>query len=132
MPLMLYKWEGSHFCLFIFNLISLESFKSSISFGSVEWFECFLFMALGVWFHFIFEGSFHLLSIEFILTHLDSSSSNSNEELLEKIAANNQIAMQATIACVNMWEYFTSTKLNEESGKLVTPDVRVYDILMTM
>jgi hypothetical protein len=73
-----------------------------------------------------------LLSIEFILTHLDSSSSNSNEELLEKIAANNQIAMQATIACVNMWEYFTSTKLNEESGKLVTPDVRVYDILMTM
>jgi hypothetical protein len=31
-----------------------------------------------------------------------------------------------------MWEYFTSTKLNEESGKLVNPDVRVYDILMTM
>jgi len=73
-----------------------------------------------------------LLSIEFILTHLDSSSSNSNEELLEKIATNDQIAMQATIACVNMWEYFTSTKLNEESGKLVNPNVCVYDILMTM
>ncbi len=35
MPLMLYGWEGSHFCLF-FNLISLESLKSSISFGSVN------------------------------------------------------------------------------------------------
>jgi hypothetical protein len=90
-----------------------------------------MFFVLGFW-----ESDFILFlkvhSIEFILTHLDSSSSNSNEELLEKIATNDQIAMQATIACVNMREYFTSTKLNEESGKLVNPDVHVYDILMTM
>ncbi len=64
-------------------------------------------------------------SIEFILTHLDSSSSNNDEELLEKIVTNDQIVvMQATIACVNIWEYFTSTKLDEESEKLVNPDVK--------
>ncbi len=31
MPLMLFKWERSHFCFFFFNLISFESFKSSMS-----------------------------------------------------------------------------------------------------
>jgi hypothetical protein len=70
--------------------------------------------------------------MEFILTHLDSNSSNSNEELLEEIVANDQIAVQATIACVNIWEYFTSRELNEESEKSVNPNVRVHDILMTM
>jgi hypothetical protein len=44
--------------------------------------------------------------------------------LLEKIATNDQIVMQATITCVNIWEYFTSTKLDEESEKLVNPDVK--------
>ncbi|CAK9212904.1 unnamed protein product [Sphagnum troendelagicum] len=40
MPLMLYKWEGSHFCFSFLNLISLESFKSAISFGSGWPAEC--------------------------------------------------------------------------------------------
>jgi hypothetical protein len=35
--------------------------------------------------------------MEFILSDLDLSSSNSNKELLEKIAADGQIAMQGTI-----------------------------------
>jgi hypothetical protein len=42
--------------------------------------------------------------MEFILSHLGSSSSNSEVELLEEIVINDQIAVQATIACVNIWE----------------------------
>jgi hypothetical protein len=42
---------------------------------------------LGVPFHFILEGLFHLSSMEFILPHLDSSSFNNDEELIEEIAA---------------------------------------------
>ncbi len=42
-------------------------------------------------FIFLFSGSFHLSSMEFILTHLDSSSFNSNKELLEEFAINDQI-----------------------------------------
>ncbi len=40
-------------------------------------------------FIFLFQGSIHLSSIELILTHLDLNSSN--EELLEEIAANDEI-----------------------------------------
>ncbi len=50
---------------------------------------------------FLFEGSFHLPSMEFILSYINSNSFNSNEELLEEIVANDWIAVQATIACVN-------------------------------
>jgi hypothetical protein len=50
--LMLYKWEGSHFGLSFFNLISLESLKSCISFESVKCFE-FLKGFLGVSFQFL-------------------------------------------------------------------------------
>jgi hypothetical protein len=70
--------------------------------------------------------------MEFILPHLGLSSSNSDEKLLEEIVINDQIAVQATIAHVNIWEYFTSIELNEESEKLVNLDVSVWDILMTM
>jgi hypothetical protein len=66
-------------------------------------------------FIFLFEGSFHLASIKFILPHLDSNSSNVNKELLEEIAIDDQIAMQIAITCVNIWEYFTSTELDEEN-----------------
>jgi len=59
---MLNKWEGSHFCLFIFKLISLESFKSSISFGSVKWFECFL-RVWGIQFFFRVHSTRHLWSL---------------------------------------------------------------------
>jgi hypothetical protein len=65
-----------------------------------------------------------LSCIEFILTHLDLSSSNNDGELLEEIAADDEIIVQATITCVNIWEYFTSIELDEESGKLVNPDVK--------
>jgi hypothetical protein len=70
--------------------------------------------------------------MEFILTHLDLSSFNSDKELLEEIVVNDQIAMQATIACVNIWEYFTSIELDEESEKSFNLDVNVWDILTTM
>jgi hypothetical protein len=70
--------------------------------------------------------------MEFILTHLDLSSFNSNKELLEEIAVNDQITMQATIACVNIWEYFTSIELDEESEKSFNLYVNVWDILTIM
>jgi hypothetical protein len=49
-------------------------------------------------FLFLGEVSFHLPSLEFILSDLDLSSSNSNKQLLEEIAADGQIAVQGTIA----------------------------------
>jgi hypothetical protein len=58
--------------------------------------------------------------MEFILSHLGLSSSNSNKELFEEIVVNDQIAMQATIVYVNIWEYFTSIELDEESEKQST------------
>ncbi len=79
-----------------------------------------------------FKGSFHLPSMEFILSHLGSSSFNSNEELLEEIVINNKIAMQVSIACVNIWEYFTVIELDEESEKSINLAVNVWDILTTM
>jgi hypothetical protein len=39
----------------------------------------------------------------------------------EEIAVNDKIAMQAAIACVNIWEYFTSIGLDEENEKSVNP-----------
>jgi hypothetical protein len=44
--------------------------------------------------------------MEFILTGLDWTSFNNDEELFEKIVAYDQIVMQATIAYINIWEYF--------------------------
>jgi hypothetical protein len=87
---MLYKWEGSYFGVSFFNLILLESFKSCISFGSIKWFE-FLKRFLGAHFIFCCGGSFHLPFIDFILSHLDSSSTSIYGELLEEIVANDAI-----------------------------------------
>jgi hypothetical protein len=70
--------------------------------------------------------------MEFILTHFDLSSFNSDEELLEEIAVNDQITVQVTIDWVNIWEYFTSIELDEENEKLVNLDLIVWDILTTM
>ncbi len=70
--------------------------------------------------------------MEFILSHLDLSSFSSNEKLLEEIVVDDHIAVQATITCVNTWEYFISTKLDEESGQSINLDVDVRDILATM
>jgi hypothetical protein len=63
--------------------------------------------------------------MEFILTHFDLSSFNSDKELLEEIAVNDQIIVQVTVDCVNIWEYFTSIELDEENEKLVNLDVSV-------
>lgn len=40
--------------------------------------------------------------------------------------------MQATIAYINIWEYFTSTKLEGENEQSINLDVSVWDILTTM
>ncbi len=130
-PSMLNKWEGSLFLVWFSISFHLKVFKSSISFGSVKWFEFFLGFGESNFLIF-FKGSFHLPSMEFILTHLDLSSFNSNKELLEEIAVNDQITMQATIACVNIWEYFTSIELDEESEKSFNLYVNVWDILTIM
>ncbi len=47
-------------------------------------------------FHF-FEGSFHLSSMELVLSYLDLSSSSNDNELLEIIVTHDWIAMQAAI-----------------------------------
>jgi hypothetical protein len=52
--------------------------------------------------------------------------------LLEEIAVNDQIVVQVTIACVNIWEYFAWIELDEENEKSVNPNVSVWDILTTM
>jgi hypothetical protein len=39
--------------------------------------------------------------MEFILTHFDLSSFNSDKELLEEIAINDQITMQVTIVTID-------------------------------
>jgi hypothetical protein len=70
--------------------------------------------------------------MEFILTHLDLSSFNSDKELLEEIVVNDQIVVQAIIACVNIWEYFIKIELDEKKKKSVNPNVSVWDILTTM
>jgi len=49
--------------------------------------------------------------MEFVAPSFDSSSSSSNEELFDEIDVEHQIAVQATITCVNTWEFFTPTKL---------------------
>jgi hypothetical protein len=53
----------------------------------------------------------NLLFMEFVVPSLDSSFSTNSEELLDEINVKHQIAVQATIACVNTWEFFTPTKL---------------------
>jgi len=70
--------------------------------------------------------------MEFVLSHPGLSSSSSDDKLLGEIVVNDQIAVQATIVCVNIWEYFTSIESDEESEKLVNPDVTVWDILTTV
>jgi hypothetical protein len=39
--------------------------------------------------------------MDFVAPNIDSNSSNNNEELLDEIDVEHQIAVQATIACVN-------------------------------
>ncbi len=70
--------------------------------------------------------------MEFIAPNFDSSSASSDEELLDKVDAKHQIAMQATIACVNAWEFFTPTELEEGGGQFVDPSIGVWDVLTTM
>jgi hypothetical protein len=51
--------------------------------------------------------------MEFIVPSLDSSSSSNDDEFLDEIDVDHQITMQATIACVNTWEFFTPMELEE-------------------
>ncbi len=84
-------------------------------------------MGLGFLVHFCFSGgpySIHvpnLLFMEFVAPSLDSNSSSSNKVLLDEIDVEHQIAMQAAITCVNIWEFFTPTKLEEGGGQFVDP-----------
>jgi hypothetical protein len=57
--------------------------------------------------------------MEFVASNFDSSSSSNKEELLDEIDAKHQIAMQATIACVNVCELFTPMELEEGGGQFV-------------
>jgi hypothetical protein len=70
--------------------------------------------------------------MEFILSHPGLSSSNSDKELFEEIVVNDQIAVQTIIVYVNIWEYFTSIELDEESEKSINLHISVWDILTTM
>jgi hypothetical protein len=70
--------------------------------------------------------------MEFILSHLDSNSSNVDKELLEEIPIDGRNVVQMAITCVNTWKYFTSAKLDEESRQSINPNVGVRNILVTM
>jgi hypothetical protein len=70
--------------------------------------------------------------MEFVAHSLDSSSSHNDEEPFDEIDAEHQIAVQATIACVNIWEHFTPTKLEEGGKQYVDLNIGVRNILMTM
>jgi hypothetical protein len=68
----------------------------------------------GCWeshFIFLFEGPFHLPSVEFILSGLDLSFSNSNKEMVKEIATDDRVTLEAKINYVNTWEYFTLAEL---------------------
>ncbi len=73
----------------------------------------------------------NLLFMELVAPSLDSSFSSSNEELLDEIDFEHQIVVQATIACVNTWEFFTPTKLKGGEQSMDT-NIGVWDILTTM
>jgi hypothetical protein len=70
--------------------------------------------------------------MEFVVSSFDTNSSSNNKELLDEIDAKHQIAKQAVIACVNNWEFFTPTKLEEGGGQSMDPNIGVRDILTTM
>jgi hypothetical protein len=70
--------------------------------------------------------------MEFVAPNFNSSSSSSDEELLDEIDAKHKIAVQATIACVNTWELFTPTELEEGGGQFVDLNIGVRDVLTTM
>jgi hypothetical protein len=61
--------------------------------------------------------------MEFVTPSLESSSSNSDEELLDEIDAGHQIALQATISCVNTWEFFTPIELEEDGGQSMDSNI---------
>jgi hypothetical protein len=62
--------------------------------------------------------------MEFILSRLNTSSSSSNEELLEDIAIDDRLVVQVAITCQQLGcQHFMSTKFDEKSGELGNPDV---------
>jgi len=63
--------------------------------------------------------------MEFVVSSFDTNSSSNNKELLDEIDAKHQIAKQAVIACVNNWEFFTPTKLEEGGGQSMDPNIGV-------
>jgi hypothetical protein len=67
--------------------------------------------------------------MKFILLHLDSSSSSSDEKLFEEIALDDWIVLQVTITCVNIGEYFTSAELDEKNGQSINPNEGVWEIM---
>jgi hypothetical protein len=122
------KWEGSQFSASFFSIpfhfkVSSLPFHSGVSSDL----NVLRFGSLISFFFLSFHSTCHLWgSIYHILTW------EAMRCCLRKIAVDDQIAVQVAFACVNTWEYFTSTKLDEESGQLVNPDVGVWDILRTM
>jgi hypothetical protein len=70
--------------------------------------------------------------MEFVTPSFDSSSSSSNGELLDEIDVEQQVVVQATITCVNTWEFFTPTELEEGGEQFVDLNIGVQDVLMTM
>jgi hypothetical protein len=63
---------------------------------------------------------------------LDSSSSSSNEKFLDEINVERWIAMQATIACINTWEFFIPIELEEGGEQYMDLNIGMQNVLMTM
>jgi hypothetical protein len=63
--------------------------------------------------------------MKYIASSLDSSSSSNNEKLLDEIDVKHQIAVQAIITCVNIWEFFTPMELEEGGGQYTDLNISV-------
>jgi hypothetical protein len=57
--------------------------------------------------------------MEFVANNLDSISLSNDKEFHDEIDAKHQIVMQVVITCVNSWEFFTPTELEEGGGQFV-------------
>jgi hypothetical protein len=70
--------------------------------------------------------------MKFVMLSIDSSSSSNDEELLDEIDVEHQILVPTTIACVNIWEFFTPMELEESGGQFMDLNIGVQDVLTTM
>jgi hypothetical protein len=66
--------------------------------------------------------------LEFIFSSLQTSFSNSGEDLLEEIGFDDQITLKITTTHINIWLFFTLVNLEEGGEQLVDLNKSVWDV----